>query len=106
MARKEKYGTLASEQAFVKRIGGASHPNSGRGQIKKADATWNNFVIDVKESGRSFTLNTDVWSKICTDTAKVDIHKDPALIVVFKDTNTKLAVIALDVLESLLAESD
>jgi hypothetical protein len=100
-----EYGTNASEQALIKRMGGKSHKNSGRG-MKKADGSWNNFIIDVKEAGRSFTLNTDVWSKICTDTAKVNIHKDPALIVSFTDTGTKLAVIALDVLERLLAESD
>lgn len=100
-----EYGTNKTEQAIIKAMGGKSHKNSGRG-MKKGDGTWRNFVIDVKESPKSFTLNTDVWAKICTDAARVDILKDPALIVVFNNGKTRLAVVALDVLERLVAESD
>lgn len=95
-----KRGTNRSEQALVKQMGGTPHRNSGRG-MKKGDATYKNFIVDIKERGKSFTLNTDAWAKICTDAARVDMTKDPALIIVFND-KTKLAVIALDVLERLI----
>ena len=101
-----KYGTNKSEQALIRSIGGTPHKNSGRGQ-KKADGTVNCFVVDVKEGGKSFTLNTSVWAKVCTDAAKVDFRKDPALIISLNDGKTQLAIIALDVFERLIdAESD
>jgi hypothetical protein len=46
-----------------KRIGAKLHKNSGR-NTKKGDATWENFVVDFKEVGKSFTLNKDVWAKL------------------------------------------
>lgn len=102
MGSARKNGSLKQEQGFVRSIGGTPHKNSGRGQLKKGDATWHQFIIDVKHSEKSFTLNTDVWAKICTDAARVDILKDPALIVVFNNGKTRLAVVALDVLERLM----
>lgn len=104
-----EYGTNATEQALIRRMGGRVHKNSGRGH-RKADGTWHQFIIDVKECKSSFTLSQKVWAKVCTDAAKTDIHKNPALIVVFGG-KTKLAVVALDVLEELIeggsgAESD
>jgi len=106
VARKSRPGSLAREQAIIKAMGGTPHPNSGRGQTKKADGTLNDFVVDVKESGKSFTLNTDVWAKVCTDATKVDFRKDPALIVSLNEGQTELVVIALDVFERLInAES-
>ena len=102
-----KYGTNKSEQALIKGMGGKPHKNSGRGQTKKADGTVNGFVVDVKEGGKSFNLNTSVWAKICTDAAKVDFRKDPALIISLNEGKTQLAIIALDVFERLIdAESD
>lgn len=107
MARKSRPGSLAREQAIIKSMGGTPHPNSGRGQTKKADGTVKDFVVDVKEGGKSFTLNTSVWAKVCTDAARVDFRKDPALIVSLNDGKTQLAIIALDVFERLIdAESD
>ena len=100
-----KRGTNKSEQALIRSIGGKPHRNSGRGQ-RKADGTLNDFVVVVKESGKSFTLNTDVWAKVCTDATKVDFRKDPALIVSLNEGQTELVVIALDVFERLInAES-
>jgi hypothetical protein len=98
-----EYGTNKSEQALVKRMGGKSHKNSGRGMVRKGDATWRNFVIDIKQTNKSFTMSTDAWAKICSDAAKTDITKDPALIVEFGN-GVKVAIVALDVLEDLLGE--
>lgn len=100
-----KYGTNKSEQALIKGLGGKSHKNSGRG-VRKADGTWDRFIIDVKETEKSFTLSTNVWSKVCTDAAKVDYTKDPALIVSFNNGLVKVAVVPLDVLEDLIARAD
>ena len=101
-----KYGTNKSEQSLIRSMGGTPHKNRGRGQ-KRADGTVNGFVVDVKEGGNSFTLNTSVWAKVCTDAAKVDFRKDPALIISLNDGKTQLAIIALDVFERLIdAESD
>lgn len=102
----KKNGSLKQEQNFINNIGGTPHKNSGRGQVKKGDGTWHEFIIDVKHANKSFTLNTDVWAKICTDAARVDILKDPALIVVFNNGKTRLAVVALDVLQRLVEEHD
>lgn len=70
--------------------------------MQKGDASWNNFVIDFKEVGKSFTLNKDVWAKACTDAIKNG--KDPAIVVVIGEGNTKtrLAIIEMDMLEQLM----
>ena len=92
-----------SERSESKRIGAKQHKNSGR-NMQKGDASWNNFVIDFKEVGKSFTLNKDVWAKACTDAIKNG--KDPAIVVVIGEGNTKtrLAVIEMDILEQLIGE--
>jgi outer membrane phospholipase A len=90
-----------SERGEGKRIGAKLHKNSGRNQ-KKGDASWNNFVIDFKEVGRSFTLNKDVWAKATTDALKS--NADPAIVVVLGDSGhkTRLAIIEMAVLEQLV----
>lgn len=90
-----------SERSESKRIGAKQHKNSGR-NMQKGDASWNNFVIDFKEVGKSFTLNKDVWAKACTDAIKNG--KDPAIVVVIGEGNTKtrLAIIEMDMLEQLM----
>ena len=97
------YGTLKSEQAIIKSIGGKIIKNSGRGVIK-GDFTWYDFVGDVKETAKSFTLNKDVWGKICGD-ALSHRGKDPLLLVVL-DGQTRLAIVELEVLEQLLEEQN
>lgn len=93
-----------SEQSESKRIGAKLHKNSGR-NTKKGDATWQNFVVDFKEVGKSFTLNKDVWAKAVTDALKS--NGDPAIVVVIGETQkTRLAVIELSLLEQLLEERD
>jgi hypothetical protein len=93
------------EQAEAKRMGATPHKNSGRGVMKKGDATWKNFVVDYKHVGKSFTLNKDVWAKATTDALKS--NKDPAIVIVLGETSkTRLAVIELSLLEQMLEERD
>lgn len=93
-----------SEQSESKRIGAKLHKNSGR-NTKKGDASWEGFVIDFKEVGKSFTLNKDVWAKAVTDALKS--NADPAIVVVLGQTQkTRLAVIELSLLEQLLEERE
>lgn len=84
-------------------MGAKPHKNSGRG-IKKADGTLGNFIIDVKEYSKSFSLSQNVWAKIVTDSLRVDKSKSPAIIVVLGEGNrkTRLAVIELSELERLI----
>lgn len=92
-----------SEKNEIKRINAKSHKNSGRGN-KKGDATWESFVIDIKEAKKSFTLNQNVWAKVTTDAIKAGIDKSPALIVVLGDgpQKTRLIVAELSVIEDLI----
>lgn len=94
-------GDNLSEKSEIKRIGAKEHKNSGRGQYTKSDATWENFIVDVKEYSKSFSLSQDVWSKIVTDTLRTDRTKDPALLVVLGG-RTRLAVIEWSKLEELV----
>lgn len=92
-----------SEQSESKRIGAKQHKNSGRG-THKGDATWENFTVDFKEVGKSFTLNRDVWAKATTDAIRN--NNDPAIVVVIGDSGikTRLAVIELSLLEQILSD--
>jgi hypothetical protein len=59
-----------SELREIKRFGGSAQKNSGRGKHKKGDARLHNFIVDVKEYAKSFSISRTVWAKICTDAAK------------------------------------
>jgi hypothetical protein len=61
------------------------------------------FVVDVKEYSKSFSISQDNWAKIVTDTLKVDRSKNPALMLVIGEGNKKvrLAVIEWEVFEEL-----
>ena len=92
-----------SEKSEIDKIGAKSHKNSGRGQYQKSDATWNHFIVDVKEYSKSFSLNQDVWAKVVTDALRTDTTKDPALLVVLGNKGkVRLAVIEWAVLEELV----
>lgn len=93
-----------SERGESKRLGAKQHKNSGRG-IKKGDASWENFTVDFKEVGKSFTLNKDVWAKAVTDAIRN--NNDPAIVVIIGEGNskTRLAVIELSLLEQILDDS-
>lgn len=97
---RERRVTL-SEKGESKRIGAKQHKNSGR-NTHKGDATWNNFTVDFKEVGKSFTLNKDVWAKAVTDAIRNG--NDPAIIVVIGEGNQKvrLAITELAILEQLV----
>ena len=91
-----------SERGELKRINAKQHRNSGRGAVK-ADGSLEDFVIDVKEYSKSYSITQDSWSKIVSDTMKVDRKKDPALMVVLGEGNKKvrLAIIEWEVFEQL-----
>lgn len=95
-----------SEKNESKRIGAKQHKNSGR-NTKKGDATWRDFVIDFKESSKSFTINQDVWAKAVTDSIKSGIDKSPAIVVILGEGNkkTRLAIIEFDLLDQLTWEA-
>lgn len=90
-----------SERSESKRIGAKQHKNSGR-NTHKGDATWNNFTVDFKEVGKSFTLNQKVWAKAVTDAIKN--NNDPAIIVVIGEGTNKvrLAITELAILEQFI----
>jgi hypothetical protein len=90
-----------TEKSESKRIGAKQHKNSGRG-THKGDATWENFTVDFKEVGKSFTVNKDVWAKATTDAIRNG--NDPAIIVVIGEGNakTRLAIIELSLLEQII----
>ena len=92
-----------SEKSESKRIGAKQHKNSGRG-THKGDASWENFTVDFKEVGKSFTLNKEVWAKATTDAIRNG--NDPAIVVVLGDSGikTRLAVIELSLLEQILSD--
>jgi hypothetical protein len=92
-----------SERSEAKRIGASLHKNSGRNN-KKGDATWKNYIIDIKEYSKSFSISQNVWAKVVTDCLKVDKSKSPALILVLGDGDrkTRLAVVELSELERLV----
>jgi len=93
-----------SEKGESKRLGAKQHKNSGRG-THKGDASWENFTIDFKEVGKSFTLNKDVWAKATTDAIRNG--NDPAIVVVIGENGikTRLAIIELSLLDQLLDDS-
>jgi hypothetical protein len=96
-----------SEAAELKRIGAKAHKNSGRGQYYKGDGNTDEFIVDVKEAGKSFTLNQDVWAKIVTDTLRTDKTKYPALLLAIGETQKiRLAVIEWAALEDLMERAN
>lgn len=94
-----------SERGEIKRDNAKAQKNSGRGKYQKGDAKWHNFLVDYKESKKSFNINKDVWSKICTDTFKVSRDMHPALkLIIGENDKIRLAVIEWSVLEDLIGE--
>jgi hypothetical protein len=92
-----------TERGEAKRDGAKTQKNSGRGKYQKGDAKWYNFLVDYKETKSSFNINKSVWSKICTDTFKVDRNLHPVLkIIIGEDSKTRLALIEWSLLEDLM----
>jgi hypothetical protein len=90
-----------SERGESKRLGAKQHKNSGRG-THKGDATYENFTVDFKEVGKSFTVNKEVWAKATTDAIRNG--NDPAIVIVLGESGvkTRLALIELSLLEQIL----
>jgi hypothetical protein len=84
-------------------MGAKVHKNSGRGMVK-GDGSLDEFVVDVKEYNKSFTISVDAWAKICTDTMKVDRSKSPMLQLVLRDGDRtiRLCVVEWSIEEDLL----
>jgi len=96
-----------SERGEIKRDGATAQKNSGRGKIQKGDAIWHGFVVDYKEFSGGFTVNRNVWSKICTDAFKSGYGKPLLKLVLGKDMHkTRLAVIEWSELEELVRIRD
>lgn len=95
-----------SEKTESKRIGAKQHKNSGR-NTQKGDATWRDFIIDFKETEKSFTINQEVWAKTVTDSIKAGKDKSPAIVVILGKGNKKirLAIIEFDLLDQLTWEA-
>lgn len=92
-----------SERSEAKRDGAQQQKNSGRGDYLKGDAKWKHFLVDYKETKASFSLNKDVWAKICTDTFKVSRDAHPALkVIIGKDSKVRLGIIEWSILEELI----
>jgi len=76
---------------------------SGRGAYQKGDAKWKNCLVDYKEASASFTLNKDVWAKICTDTFKVSRNMHPALKVILgTDSKVRLGILEWSFIEEVI----
>lgn len=95
--------TNKTEASELKRMGAKVHKNSGRGMIK-GDGSLDEFVVDVKEYNKSYSISVDNWAKICTDTMKVDKSKSPMLQLVLTDEGRtiRLSVVEWSILEELL----
>jgi len=97
-----------SERSEIKRDGAKAQKNSGRGKYQKGDAIMFPFLVDYKEASRSFTINKDVWAKICTDSFKVSRDLYPCLKIILGEGNdkTRLAIIEWSYLEDLIKSGD
>lgn len=75
-----------TELQELKKMNAKPQKNSGRGMYQKGDGILEPFVVDVKEAKASFTLNKNIWSKICSDSAK---HKlEPSLMIALGENNS------------------
>jgi hypothetical protein len=99
--------TNKSERNELNRMGAKAHKNSGRGMIK-GDGSMDEFVIDVKEYNKSYTVSVDSWAKICMDTMKVDRNKSPMLQLVLRDGDKtiRLSVVEWSTLEDLIERAN
>ena len=78
--------TQQSELDEIKRFGGTPQKNSGRGAVKKGDATLGPFLVDVKEYSRSYGVSISNWAKVSSDAIKSGGFQ-PAINIVLGETN-------------------
>lgn len=94
-----------TEKEEAKRDGAKLVKNSGRG-FRKGDATMNQFVVDYKHNGSSFTLTRAAWLKLRKDAWRQN-YKYPCIGVVFgEDSDTKVAIVDWDVFQDLIEGSE
>lgn len=86
-----------TEKSQVKRLKARPQKNSGRGKHKKGDATKGNFLIDVKEYGKSYSVTQDKWAKVSSD-AWLAGNRTPSINLVLGDeSKTRLLIVPEDV---------
>ena len=94
-----------TESEEIKRDKAKAVKNSGRG-FMKGDAVLNEFVIDYKHNGKTYTLTRDAWIKMRKDSFR-NGHRHPCISVVLGDnSDTKVAIIDWDVFIGLIPGSD
>jgi len=94
-----------TEKEEAKRDSAAQVKNSGRG-FRKGDATMNQFVIDYKHNGSTFTLTREAWIKMRKDSWRSN-YKYPCISVVFgENSDTKVAIIDWEVFKDLIKDSE
>ena len=86
-----------SEKRLAKMDGAKLVKNSGRG-YEKGDAKLPPFLIDYKETPKSFTLNWAAWRKHAND-AWDQGHQEPVIVVVL--TEATLAIVDWEILKSM-----
>lgn len=87
-----------SEKRLAKMDGAKLVKNSGRG-FEKGDAKLPPFLIDYKETPKSFTLNYKAWKKHADD-AWDQGHQEPLIVVTL--TETSLAIIDWEMLKPMI----
>lgn len=87
-----------SELDEIQRDGGVPQKNSGRGKHDKGDAIYDgNWVVDIKEYPKGFTVNLEAWAKVCTDAIRSGNYEPALKIVLGSGTNkVRLFVISED----------
>jgi len=92
-----------SEASEIKRDGAKARKNSGRGSYQKGDALLSIFTVDYKEYPKGFTINKDVWTKICMDAMRNGMT-EPALKVVLGagSNKTRLWVVAEHIIQDYI----
>lgn len=85
-----------SELEELKRLGAKPQPNSGRGKHNKGDGILDGkWIVDIKETGKSFGLSRNVWGKVCTDAAQS--NKLPLLkVVIGEESGQRIRLIVMD----------
>lgn len=86
-----------SEKELAKRDGAKLVKNSGRNH-EKGDAKLDPFLIDYKETPKSFTVNYAAWKKHAKD-AWENHHREPVIVVEL--TEETLAVVNWDLLKQM-----
>lgn len=83
-----------SEAEECRRDGARLQPNSGRGKFAKGDYRRGQWLIDVKEYAKSFSVSRKVWAKLTMDAFRAG-NMEPALKIVLGDGADKLRLFVI-----------